>query len=43
MGLEMLGEIRDPVGQYRNLNLRGAGIGLVLPVLFDQLALGFLQ
>src|SRR5207247_10711607 len=40
--LEMLRQIRDPVGQHRDLDFRRAGIRLMLPVIIDQLWLCFL-
>jgi hypothetical protein len=33
VGLEMFGKIRDAVGQHRNLDLRGSGVRVVLPIL----------
>src|SRR5262249_8224300 len=36
---EMLGQIADAVGQHGNLNFRGPGIALMLPVLLNQCCL----
>jgi hypothetical protein len=33
--LEMFRQIRDPVGQHRDLDFRRAGIRLMLPILLD--------
>jgi hypothetical protein len=41
--LEVLGQIRDPVRQYGDLNFWGSGIVVVLPVLLDQIRFRFLQ
>src|SRR5215204_321431 len=42
MRAQVLGEVVDPARQHRDLNLGGAGVGLVAAVLPDQLLLDFL-
>src|SRR5437762_3053244 len=41
IALEVLGEVRDPLGEERDLDLGRAGVGLVLPVLRDRLGLAY--
>ena len=41
MHLQMFGQIGDSVGEQSNLNFRGAGIGIVLFVFFNQSFFGF--
>jgi hypothetical protein len=41
--LKMLRQVRDPIRQHRDLDFRRARIRLMLPVLLDQLGLGFFE
>jgi hypothetical protein len=41
VNLQMLGQVRDSMGQKTDLNLRRTGIAIVLLVFFDELFFGF--
>ena len=41
--LKVLGQVRDPRREKRDLNLRGPGVGAVSPILFDDVGLGRLE
>jgi hypothetical protein len=37
VGLQVLGEVRDPVAEQRDLDFRRAGVRVMLAVLLDRL------
>jgi hypothetical protein len=41
--LKMFGEIRDAIGQDRNLDFRRSGVRIMPPILCDQFCFGFFE